>query len=259
VKILVVDDDRDLLDMLQYSLQREGYVVIRALDGEAAVRAFQSEGPDLVILDLHLPKRSGMDVLREVRRQSDVPVLILSVVHEEDRVVSAIEIGADDYMAKPVRLSELRARVKALLRGTLQLEEFAPKPAKTITLGEIHLDLWRHQVTVSAEPVKLTPTEFALLHYMMLNYNRVVPLSDLIANVWGYDAEETENTVRVVIYRLRQKIEPDPTHPIYLINLSGFGYKFEVPVLPPVSRRNAGLSDLAPEFCVPVSRLPIGD
>jgi DNA-binding response OmpR family regulator len=232
MQILLTDDDRDLGDVLQFSLQRDGYSVVRALDGETAFRAFQSQGPDLVILDLNLPGRSGMDVLREIRRQSDVPVLILSVLHDEERVVSAIEIGADDYMSKPVRLHELRARIKALLRRNRKFDELAPRRARPITLGEIWLDAWQHQVTVGGIPVQLTPTEFLLLHYLMLNHDRVLALSDLVANVWGYDAVETEKTVRVVIFRLRKKIEPDPSHPIYLINLPGVGYKFQAPPLP---------------------------
>ncbi len=227
MKVLLIDDDRDLIDLLRYSFQRDGYKVLLAFDGEMAVRTFEAETPDLVVLDLMMPKRSGMDVLKEIRRQSKVPVIILSAMGDEDRLVSALELGADDYLVKPFRPRELRARTHALLRRAKQVPETETKPAKAITLGGLMLDPRTRQVTLDNQPLQLTSKEFALLHYLMLNRDMVLTVSDIISNVWGFDSSENEEVVKVTIYRLRHKVEPNPAKPQFILNVPGQGYKFQ--------------------------------
>ena len=227
MKILLADDDQDLVDLLRHAFQRDGYKVVTALDGDVATRLFQLESPDLVILDLNMPKRSGMDVLRDVTRHSNTPVMVLSVMQDEDKVVEALDIGADEYLFKPFRLRELRARTRALLRRSRSSSQFNGKQLSPTVIGDIRLMPRAHEVSVAGQPVRLTPTEFALLQFLVANHDIIVSPSDIVANVWSYDANDTGEMVRVFISRLRRKIEADPSHPSYIINVPGVGYKFE--------------------------------
>ena len=226
MKILLADDDRDLVDMLRYVFQRDGYTVVTAFDGEAALRVLQVEAPDLIVLDLLMPRRSGLDVLRDIRRVSKIPVIILTSLGDEENTVNALDIGADDYLAKPFRPRELRARIKSLLRRALDRTESEEKLPKPLLIGDIRLNARTQEVSVSGKQVKLTPTEFTLLQHFMVNYDQVLSSSDLIANVWGFDAEENEELVRVTVSRLRRKIEPDPASPRYIVTIPGVGYRF---------------------------------
>ncbi len=225
-KILLVDDDRDLVDMLRYIFQREGYTIITAYDGEVALRAFKAESPDLIVLDLSMPKRSGFQVLQEIRQVSKVPVIVLTCLGDEDHLVAALERGADDYLAKPFRPRELKARTNALLRRAHHGKQSGDKSLKPLLLGDISLNAKTMEVSVAGRVVKLTRTEFALLQYLMVNYDTVLSQSDIIANVWGFDAEGNEDLVRVTISRLRRKIEPEPTSPRYIVTVPGVGYRF---------------------------------
>jgi DNA-binding response OmpR family regulator len=225
MKILLADDDRDLVDMLRYVFQRDGYSVFTAFDGDATLRAFQAESPDLIVLDLLMPKKSGLEVLTEIRRVSKVPIIVLTSLGDEENTVNALDGGADDYLAKPFRPRELRARVKSQLRRGLNQTEGDEKP-KPLLIGDIQINARTQEVSVSGRFVKLTPTEFALLQHLMVNYDQVLGSSDLIANVWGYDAEGNEELVRVTISRLRRKIEPDPSSPRYIVTVPGVGYRF---------------------------------
>ncbi len=226
MKILLADDDHDLIDMLRYVFQREGYGVVTAPDGEAALRTFKLECPDLIVLDLSMPKRTGIEILREIRHTSKVPVIILTCMGDEEHLVEALEAGADDYVSKPFRPRELKARTKALLRRSSDHVEHTERSQKPLLIGDISINARTMEVSVAGNPVKLTRTEFALLEYMMLNHDKVLSPSALIANVWGFDAEQNEDTVRVTISRLRRKIEPDPSCPCYIINVPGLGYRF---------------------------------
>jgi DNA-binding response OmpR family regulator len=226
MKILLADDDRDLVDMLRFILQREGYTIVTAFDGEVALRVFKAESPDLIVLDLSMPRLSGFEVLQEIRRASKVPVIVLTCLGDEDHLVSALERGADDYLAKPFRLRELKARTSALLRRVRDRGADGEKPIKPLLLGDISLNAKTMEVCVAGRAVKLTRTEFALLQYLMLNYDTVQSSSDIIANVWGFSDEANEDLVRVTISRLRRKIEPDSTSPRYVVNVPGFGYRF---------------------------------
>jgi DNA-binding response OmpR family regulator len=226
MKILLADDDRDLVDIIGYVFERDGHGVVSAYNGESALRLFDVESPDLVVLELNLPKTSGLQVLRAIRARSEVPVLILSVVTDEDTIVDALDSGADDYLEKPFRPRELRARARALYRRNrinTRTSEHSPMP---LQLGEIELDVKAHTVTVSGQPVRLTPTEFSLLSYLMRNHDVVVSAASIVQSVWGYNTEANEDVIRVNISRLRRKIEPDPPHPIYIITVPGVGYTF---------------------------------
>lgn len=226
MKILIVDDDRDLVNMLRFLFERESYSVATAFDGEIALRMFQTEAPDLIVLDLSMPRRSGFEVLHELRRTSQVPVMVLTALGEEDNLVMALDDGADDYLTKPFKPKELKARVRALLRRAAAPPESEEKYSKSLVIGDISLNAHTMQVSVAGREVKLTRTEFALLQYLMVNYEKVVSASDIIANVWGYDAEQNEDLVRVAISRLRHKIEPEPSTPRYISTMSGVGYRF---------------------------------
>jgi DNA-binding response OmpR family regulator len=227
MKVLLVDDDHDLVDLLRHAFQRDGYKVVTAYDGEVALQVFQLETPNLVLLDLALPKRNGIEVLKEIRRRSNTPVLILSVQSDEEKVVEALDQGADEYLFKPFRLRELRARTRALLRRGHGNGTGHSRPAEAMTFGDLRVDPRSHQVTVAGHPVRLTPTEFALLQYLLANHDVVVKSTDIIANVWNYDAEDTGELVRVFISRLRRKIESDPACPHYILNVPGVGYMFQ--------------------------------
>ncbi len=226
MKVLVADDDRELVELLDYALKRDGHRVITAFDGMTALQLIQMEKPDLVLLDVNMPKQNGIDVLRDLRRRSKVPVLMLTVRTDEDSVVSALELGADDYVYKPFRPRELRARVRALLRRHNGAPASQASTEKLV-IGDICLDPQQRQVWVRGDSIKLTPTEFSLLHFLMLNRDGVLRPSSIVANVWGYDADETDDVVRVFISRLRRKIEIDPSNPRSIVNVPGFGYKFQ--------------------------------
>ena len=179
-----------------------------------------------MILDTQMPKRGGLDVLRAIRAQSRVPVMMLTVSADEESVVRALELGADDYMTKPFRLAELRARVRALLCRRHNWTGSPVSQKETVVCNDILLDPNRREVTVRREAVRLTPTEFSLLHYLMLNAGMVVHTNAILENVWGYDGDESDEVVRVTVSRLRRKIESDPANPQYIINSPGIGYKF---------------------------------
>lgn len=227
MKVLLADDDREITELLRYVFQREGYNVLTAADGQGAWQSFQIESPDLMILDMQMPKRTGLDVLRAVRTQSRVPVMMLTVAADEDSMVRALELGADDYVTKPFRLGELRARAHALLRRRHNWVDAPLNHKEVMMCDEIVLNPNTHQVTVANEPVKLTPTEFSLLHYLMLNAGMVVRTSSILENVWGYNGDESDEVVRVTISRLRKKIEPNPANPQYIVNSPSIGYKFD--------------------------------
>lgn len=227
MKVLIADDDRELVELLCYALKRDGHRTVSAFDGSTALQVLQIEKPDLVLLDMNMPKQNGIEVLRELRRRSKVPVLMLTVHADEESVVNALETGADDYMYKPFRPRELIARVHALSRRYQDWPSAKMTHAEKLVFDLLTLDPVSHQVKVRGEPVKLTPTEFSLLHFLMLNHDNVLTPSSIMTHVWGYDADETDDVVRVFIMRLRHKIERDPSHPCMIVNVPGVGYKFQ--------------------------------
>lgn len=228
MKILLADDDRDLVDLLRYAFKRDGHTPLTAYDGEAALRAVATETPDVIVLDINMPKRSGLDVLKELRRTCQVPVLMLTALGDEDHLVMAFKLGADDYLAKPFRPRELSVRVEALYRR-IKSPSKRETQGEVLTCGGIALDSRRREVLEDGKPVQLTRNEYSLLHYLMLNKGIIVSVADILVNVWGYDAEESEDIVKVTVSRLRRKIEPDPSHPRYVTTMHGVGYTIQEP------------------------------
>ncbi|GAA8849735.1 response regulator transcription factor [Helicobacter pylori] len=223
-RILVVEDEVSFSDPLSYLLRKEGYDVEVAETGPDAITAFDSDGADLVLLDLMLPGLSGIDVCRSIRQKSNVPVIMLTAKDGEIDKVVGLEIGADDYVTKPYSSRELLARIKAVLRRNNEPEELLPA---TIEGGPVRMDVDRHVVAVAGTQVQLPLKEFELLEMLLRNVGRVLTRVQLIDRVWGSDYVGDTKTLDVHIKRLRAKIEPDPAKPVHIVTVRGLGYKFE--------------------------------
>jgi DNA-binding response OmpR family regulator len=223
MKILVADDDRDLLDLIAFTLGQAGYLVVKAGDGSAALRAFETEAPDLVILDINMPFASGFQVCEAIRTKSRAPVMMLTVRGEEEDLVRAIELGADDYLTKPFSPRTLLARIKALLRRAV------PEGAAPMTAGRIKLDAVEHVVFVGAkEPVRLTKLELRLLQTLLASAGHTVGSDRLLMQVWGHKGAGDRQLLKQLVHRVRQKIETDPTNPQILQTAASAGYKLIV-------------------------------
>ncbi|KPL24114.1 MAG: hypothetical protein AMJ93_03100 [Anaerolineae bacterium SM23_84] len=221
--ILVVDDEPKIVRTVRAYLEGAGFRVVTAEDGQAALTVFRHERPALVILDLGLPSIDGLDVTRTLRRESDVPIIMLTArVDEADKLIG-LELGSDDYVTKPFSPRELVARVRAVLRRAGLSKEQAPAP---VVAGDVHIDLERRKVTVSGESVDLTPTEFDLLAVLARHPGRVFTRLELLDLVQGYAFEGYQRTVDAHVKNLRQKIEADPKQPRYVVTVYGVGYKF---------------------------------
>ncbi|HWI32985.1 MAG TPA: response regulator transcription factor [Lapillicoccus sp.] len=223
-RILVVEDEESYSDPLSYLLRREGYEVSVAETGPAALALFDSNGADLVLLDLMLPGLSGVDVCRRLRQRSSVPVIMLTAKDSEIDKVVGLEIGADDYVTKPYSSRELLARIKAVLRRLAEPEELV---SPTLESGPVRMDVERHTVTVSGVSTPLPLKEFELLEMLLRNAGRVLTRIQLMDRVWGSDYIGDTKTLDVHIKRLRAKIEPDPANPRHIVTVRGLGYKFE--------------------------------
>jgi two-component system, OmpR family, response regulator RegX3 len=224
--VLVVEDESALADSIAYSLSREGYQVLTAADGEKALERFRSERPSIVLLDLMLPKLSGLDVCRAIRAESQVPIVILTAKDSEADKVAGLELGADDYVTKPFSMRELVSRVRAHLR---RVDMSTPPPAPTpgkLAGGPVEMDPERHEALVRGEPVPLTPKEFELLELLITRKGRLLTRQYLIDEVWGPDYVGDTKTLDVHVKRLRQKIEADRHRPKHLLTVRGLGYKF---------------------------------
>jgi DNA-binding response OmpR family regulator len=225
-KILVVEDDRNLLDTLKYNLRREGYNAVTAMDGAEALDVARREKPDLIILDIMLPKLNGFEVCRILRKEMTIPILMLTAKDEEIDKIVGLEIGADDYMTKPFSMRELLARVGAVLRRT----EMAVQSAggeRVLRVGDLEIDIARHQASLKGTALELSPKEFDLLVFLARNKGFVFGRDQLLEKVWGYDFAGDTRTVDVHIRWLRQKIERDPAKPEHLVTIRGGGYKLE--------------------------------
>jgi DNA-binding response OmpR family regulator len=221
--VLVVDDEATLVATLKYNLERDGYRVVTAGDGEAAVRLARAEKPDLMILDLMLPVLDGLDVCRVLRREMSLPILMLTARTEEVDKVVGLELGADDYVTKPFSMRELIARVHALLRRS----DPATDGASTITSGDLAIDLKRREVSRNGQHLDVKPKEFELLLFFARNRGRAFTREQLLRDVWGYDFYGDSRTVDVHVRWLRQKIEEEAAKPVRLITIRGTGYRFE--------------------------------
>jgi two-component system alkaline phosphatase synthesis response regulator PhoP len=221
--ILVIDDEPKIVKTVRAYLETAGFRVVMANDGRAALTVYRHEKPALVILDLGLPGMDGLDVARTLRRESDVPIIMLTArVDEADKLIG-LELGADDYVAKPFSPRELVARVRAVLRRTGGEREAAPPP---IVAGGVAIDVERRQVTVGGREIELTPTEFDLLAVLARHPGRVFTRVELLDKVQGYAFEGYERTIDAHVKNLRQKIESDPKDPRYVLTVYGVGYKF---------------------------------
>ncbi len=223
-RLLIVDDDANLRDTLGYSFRREGFEVITAADGDQALTSFRQARPDLVILDLMLPGRDGFEVCRALRHESDVPVIMLTARDTELDKVVGLEIGADDYLAKPFSTRELIARVRAMLRRARRGEPTAPDAR--VELDELTLDAARHRVTLADREIMLKPKEFDLLAFFMLHPGQVFGREQLLASVWGYDFAGDSRTVDTHVKTLREKLGDSADRPRWIETVRGVGYRF---------------------------------
>jgi DNA-binding response OmpR family regulator len=228
VKIMVADDDRDMVDMLSYWLKGHGYDVVRAFDGEQAIKRWRETLPDLVILDIQMPKLDGFEVCRQMRSETNSMVLILTAHDREDDEVRGLEMGADDYLRKPFSPRQLLARIKAVMRRSSSTRGVSASSA--ITVGPVTLDAMRHEVVRDGVKVRLTPTESRLLHLLITHTGQVLTTDMIIERVWGYDDAGDSGLVKTHIRHLRQKVEPDPNSPQYIMTVPGVGYTFTAPV-----------------------------
>ncbi len=226
-KILVVEDDLNLLATLKYSLLKEGYEVITAVDGSGALEMARREKPGLIVLDVMLPKLSGFEVCRILRKEMTVPILMLTAKTEEVDKVVGLEIGADDYMTKPFSMRELLARLQAMLRRADMAKLPPAAKSETLKISDLEIDIGRHQAFCRGSLLELAPKEFDLLVFLARNKGFVFSREQLLDKVWGYDYAGETRTVDVHIRWLRQKIETDPAHPRHLLTVRGTGYKLE--------------------------------
>ncbi len=226
-KLLVVDDEKPIADILKFTFEKEGYQVVCAYDGEEALLQVQNEKPDLILLDVMLPGRDGMDVCRVVRQTCDVPIIMLTAKDSELDKVLGLELGADDYVTKPFSARELVARVKAHLRRQKPKNE--EQDIRQIRVHELEIDLNSYTVEKAGEPLELTHREFELLAYLARHQGQVLTREHLLQSVWGFDYFGDVRTVDVTIRRLREKIEDDPSQPKYIITRRGLGYTMRNP------------------------------
>ena len=222
-RILLVDDEAAIVQSLRYNLEKNGYLVTAAGDGRSAVALAASEQPDLIILDIMLPLLDGIEACKEIRKTSNVPIIMLTAKHQEVDKVLALELGADDYVTKPFSLGEIIARVKARLR---RLDVDHEARDESITIGDITIDRSRQRLTVRGQVVPLAPKEFRLLYVLMENKGRIVTRQMLLEKVWGYDFEGEHQTISVHVRWLREKIEVDPNNPRHIITVRSRGYMF---------------------------------
>jgi len=223
-RILVVEDEPSFSDALSYMLRKEGFEVALAATGPDGIEEFGRSGADLVLLDLMLPGLSGLEVCRQLRATSDVPVIMLTAKDAEVDKVVGLEIGADDYVTKPFSARELVARIRAVLRRHGEKEE---TDTSVLEAGPVRMDVDRHVVTVDGAEASMPLKEFELLEFLLRNTGRVLTRSQLIDRVWGSDYVGDTKTLDVHVKRLRSKIEPEPAKPVHLLTVRGLGYKFE--------------------------------
>lgn len=227
-KLLVVDDEKPIADILKFTFEKEGYQVVCAYDGDEALVVVKDERPDLILLDVMLPGRDGMDVCRTVRQTYDVPIIMLTAKDSELDKVLGLELGADDYVTKPFSTRELVARVKAhLRRNRSKVEE--KDSQHVLRVHELEIDLHSYTVEKVGEALELTHREFELLVYLARHQGQVLTREHLLQSVWGFDYFGDVRTVDVTIRRLREKIEDDPSQPKYIITRRGLGYTLRIP------------------------------
>ena len=227
--ILVVEDEDSFVDAMQVGLKREGFRVEVARDGVEALEMFDAVQPDLILLDVMLPRISGIEVCRQIRKRSTVPIIMVTAKASEIDTVVGLEVGADDYVSKPYRLRELVARMRAVLRRTPESGTTSELHPDSIVVGDVALDPEEHRVVIRGDAAALPLKEFELLHLLLANAGRVLPRDTLIDRVWGTDYVGDTKTLDVHIKRLRSKVEDDPAIPTRIVTIRGLGYKYERP------------------------------
>ncbi|MDN6116867.1 MAG: response regulator YycF [Lacticaseibacillus paracasei] len=231
-KILVVDDEKPISDIVKFNLDKEGYDVVTAYDGEEALKKVEAESPDLILLDLMLPKIDGLEVARQIRKEHDTPIIMLTAKDSEIDKVLGLELGADDYVPKPFSNRELVARVKANLRRTASSNAASneeDEANKELEVGDLTIHPDAYTVSKRGENIELTHREFELLHYLARHLGQVMTREHLLQTVWGYDYFGDVRTVDVTVRRLREKIEDNPSHPEWLVTRRGVGYYLRNP------------------------------
>ncbi len=224
-RVLIVDDDLAITKFLRANLKAEDYEALTAMDGAEAIEVIEKELPDLIILDIMLPKIDGFEVCRQLREWSQMPIIMLSARGDEEDKIKCLNLGADDYITKPFGVGELIARVKALFRRTEAVGTIPTQPS--FTTGDLEINFAGRRVTIAGKEVKLTPTEFSLLQELTLNAGKVLTHIHLLNKVWGLEYREERQYLHVFIRRLRNKLEPDLTKPRYIISVPGVGYQFK--------------------------------
>ena len=224
-RILIVDDELSIIKFLRANLEAEGFEVLTVMDGVQALQTFEMELPDVVILDIMMPKMDGFEVCRRIREWSQIPVIMLSARGDVDDKVKCLDLGADDYITKPFGKGELTARVRAVLRRTKLVTAVPAQPS--FSSGDLEINFVKRQVTVVSKEVKLTPTEYNLLRELVLNAGKVLTHTHLLNKVWGPEYQEETQYLHVFMRRLRAKIEPEPTNPRYIVTVPGVGYQFK--------------------------------
>jgi two-component system response regulator RegX3 len=222
-RILIVEDESALSEPLAYLLEREGYETAVSADGREAVAEFERSGADLVLLDLMLPGLSGTEVCREIRTRSTVPIIMLTAKDSEVDIVVGLELGADDYVTKPYKTRELLARIRAVLRRRIDVDDHE----SVLSAGDVRMDVERHTVEVAGKDIPLPLKEFELLEFLLRNSGRVLTRGQLIDRVWGADYFGDTKTLDVHIKRIRSRIEREPSQPSMLVTVRGLGYRFE--------------------------------
>jgi len=221
MKVLIVDDEPTILETVEHKLRKEGYSTFTADSAEEGMRLFRRVKPDLILLDIMLPQRSGTDLCKAVRRDSTTPIIFISAKADESDRIKGLEIGADDYITKPFNLSEVAARVKAVLRRAT-----GEAPREIVERGNLMIDPRSHEATLDGKPITLSPKEFGLLYFLARNAGQVFSRDQLLDRVWGRDAYVSARTVDVHVRWLRTHIEEDPNRPTRLLTIRGVGYKF---------------------------------
>ena len=224
-KILIVEDDIEIVRVLQRTLVAHRYEVVIAQNGEWALTVVQQQSPDLILLDLGLPGMSGLEVCKQVRASSDLPIIVISVRSQERDKVYALDLGADDYLSKPFGIDEVLARIRVALRHAGRMSpRLETEPS--ITLGPLHVDFTQRLVFLNNQQVKLTPTEYDLLRVFLQNRGKIMTQHMLLAQVWGNDHDSKSHYLHVYVNHLRKKIEPNSTQPRFLQTIAGVGYRF---------------------------------
>ena len=222
--ILIIEDEQPIVDIIKFNLQKEGYTILEAYDGAEGLSLALGKSPDLILLDVMLPKMDGFEVCKKVREKSSVPIIMLTAREEEVDKVLGLELGADDYMTKPFSIRELSARIKANLRRTII--ETPEQSENIITSGELTINTERYEVQKKGKVIEITVREFELLKFLAMQPDKIFSRETLLSSVWGYEYYGDVRTVDVTVRRLREKIEDDPSTPKYIVTKRGVGYYF---------------------------------